>query len=352
MEFTANDHAPGYFRNTYRLLDAQGLLDADTATSRLLLELASRVEAPGELPSMLDAERQTLDGLLILALRSVQATSNKSEVARVLGEELLRVSLGLDPARDAFNADHPETSVKTIDGGALALATAADWALREAAHGFPRICMNQAFSTDTSWDPGDAEVAWVDEVCYPDQYVGEYCEQDRWIEGECLEDWVPEDCVDGYYRDDGYYEYYCYSEDDCRYIWRDRWVYVDGYCSGGYYDEWCESGYWELGICYDGTFVPGYCDPGHYEYRFPGGVWTFAQYATAPAECDAVRPGQYAIAVAAARVLHAKAYDFLEPEWQSALDVLLEEAPLDEPNEATLDAVQQIINAVIAAEVG
>ena len=63
---TADDHTPGFFRNTYRLLDAQSLLDAGTAAERVQLELGRLAVDPGELPTMLDLDIATLEGLLVL----------------------------------------------------------------------------------------------------------------------------------------------------------------------------------------------------------------------------------------------------------------------------------------------
>jgi len=121
-------------------------------------------------------------------------------------------------------------------------------------------------------------------------------------------------------------------------------VYVDGTCYGGYYEQDCSNGYWETGLCYDGTFVPGYCNAGYYEWRFPGGVWVWTSNITAPTECSEARPSQMAIAASAAMVLHAKARDDLEPSWQAALDRLLESGKLENPDEATFDAIEQILN--------
>jgi hypothetical protein len=344
-ELRAEDHTPGYFRDMYRILAAQMQLDDATAVYRLRLELESRTAEVGDLPEMLPVDVATLEGLHILALRSVQATSAAPAVARQLGEEMLRVSLGLDPAIEAWNRTHDPDALET-DGGAKTLATVGRWALARAAEDYPVLCQQALGLSD--WSSGDAEVVWIDEVCEPDQWVGGYCEDDEWLEGDCWDEWVPENCSGGRWVDRGYYEYYCYSSDDCRYVWRSRWIYEEGYCSDGYWEEYCDNGYWEEGICYDGTFVPGYCQPGHYEYRFPGGTWTFENYAVDP-QCTEVRPTQYAIAVAAARVLYAKAVDGLTPEWRAALEALVADPRLETPDEGVLSAIRQVLEAAASA---
>jgi hypothetical protein len=340
--FDADQQTPGYFRDTYRLLEAQSLVDDETAAARLLVVLPERIAERGDLPPMSQRDVDTLDGLLILALRAVQATRESPATCRAIGETILSRTLGLDPARQAWNREHPSRTVEVVSGGAATLASEGGWAIGRPALGGPEIC--QISDTGATFDPGPPEVVWVEEYCEPDQTVGEYCEPDRWLEGDCWEEWVPEECSGGYWENDGYYQYRCESDGTCRTIWVDQMVYVDGTCSGGYWEEWCDSGYWEYGICYDGTFVPGYCEPGHYEYRYPGGTWdTPISAPLPPAECTTCRPPQLAIASTVAQVLHAKAKSDLTPEWQSALDDLVTSGRLVVPDEVALDAVQQIV---------
>jgi hypothetical protein len=345
--FAATDQTPGYFRDMYRLLAAQAIVDDDTAVARMLIELPNRVALPGELPPVPERTRNTLNGLLILSLRAVEATTETPRPCRQIGERLLGRTLGLDPARAAWNAAHTAgEQVELVQPGAKTLADEARWSITHAAFGAPANCSGSAGLTDgANWDPGEAEQVWIDERCAPDENVGGYCEADLWVEGDCTDVWVPEQCSGGYWVDYGRYDYRCYSEDDCEYVWVEDRRYVNGACAGGYYDERCNSGYWEYGLCYDGTFVPGYCIPGHIEYRFPGGTWTFSPATSTPTECSSVRPSQLAIAATAAFVLQDQAYDDLTPEWQSALDRLVESDKLLVPDETAFDAVLQILDA-------
>lgn len=345
--FDANMQTPGYFRDMFRLLTAQRQVDDTTAVQRLLIEIPARIAEPGLLPSMPDDDIATLEGLLILAYRSVQATADTPRTSRQIGEALLYQTLALDPARAAWNRDHSsDEQVNTLTGGAMALADATLSSLGKLVAGHPTVCASAAASA-ASWDPGDAEMAWVDGWCEPDRWVGDYCEPDRWLEGDCYDIWISEACSGGRWEDWGYYDYYCYDADDCRYRWVERWEYIEGNCDGGYYEERCDSGYWEIGLCYDGTFVPGYCEQGYYEYRFPGGVWSFSPGIGSPPECNTVRPGQLSIAATGAGVLHDKAYDDLETQWQAALDQLMATGKLEQPDESALAAIEQILNAVV-----
>jgi hypothetical protein len=348
VQFDANMHTPGFFRDTYRMLGALAPLDDETAVHRMVVELQARTLVRGEIPDMLERDVDTIDGLVLLALRSMQATDDEPATARHLAERHLHMALALDPARIAWNDAHGASDqVETLPGGAATLAEAGLFAIRDAALGYPAVC-SAAAQTGTYWDPSEAEIAWVDEICEEDRWVGGYCEPDRWIEGDCIDVWMPEQCSGGgYWEDRGWYDYRCYSDDDCQYVWVEYWVYVDGNCTGGYYERQCNPGYWVYGLCYEGTFVPGYCTEGHYEWRCPGGVWTFEQYVTAPSGCEIVRPSQLAIAASAAYVLHAKARDDLESEWQVGLDELVESGKLQAPDESTLDAVEQILTAVV-----
>ncbi len=343
--FDANMHTPGFFRDTYRLLGALAPLDDATAVHRMTVELQARILARGEIPDLSARDVDSLDGLVILALRSVQATASEPATARYLGERLVSTVLALDPARVAWNDAH-EQPVEIVEGGARLLANAGLFAIRGAARGRPAVCSAAAL-TSTTWDPANAEIVWVDEICEEDRWVGGYCAPDRWIEGDCIDVWVPESCSGGRWQDRGWHEYRCYSDDDCRYVWVEYWVYVDGDCTGGFYEQQCNSGYWEYGLCYDGTFVPGTCIDGHYEWRCPGGVWTFEQSVTAPTGCEVVRPSQLAIAASAVQVMHAKARDDLFTEWQVGLDRLIDSGRLQSPDESTFDAVVQILEGAL-----
>ncbi len=353
QSITAANYTPGYFRDVYRMLDAATALENAAAAEQLLIESRFRLSNPGELPNLSSDELLTLNALLTLCVRSIQATRALPATANILGSELLSRSLGLDPALDALINEGGQAD--TLTGGAQAIAEAAQWTLRQAAQDYPSLCSNESFLTDSDenpdafWEPGNAEIAWVEGYCEEDRWLGDYCEPDRWIEGRCYEEYIQDNCS-GEYVDYGYYEYYCYSSDDCQYIWRSDLVYEEGSCDGGYYQEYCDNGYWEYGICYEGSFEPGYCDPGHYEYRYPGGTWVFSNYATAPVGCEGIRPSQYAIGVSAVEVLAAYGYEELDGRWKSAIDALLNQAPVDEPNEATFAAINQIIDAVAAGD--
>lgn len=349
--FDANCQTPGYFRDIYRLLSAQTLVDDETAVNRLRLELASRVADKGALPTLTQVSLDTLEGLLVLSLRSVEATATNPRPSRQIGERLLAKSLGLDPARVAWNQAHPDAEpVELLAAGAQSLAQEALWALTHAAQGAPAICTEPPQAEAATWDPGDAEVVWVDQRCEPDRTEGGYCEPDQWYEGDCWDVWVPENCTGGGWEYTGHYEYQCYSAEECEYVWVEEQTYVGGSCTGGYYREECASGYWEYGLCYDGTFVPGYCIPGHYEYRFPGGTWSFESATEGPAECDLTRPAQRAIALASAHVLKDKGYATLDPLWQAALDRLLDSGRLEISDETSYDALVQILNGVASGE--
>lgn len=341
----AQDHSPGYFRDLFESLTAQTSLDDESAVETLLVTFERRTADPGTLPPLGRSARDTLDGLLTLGLHSVQATESTPPIARKIGNGILWMSLGLDPVLAAFNRDGGDAEITTP--GAAALASAAQRALQVAADDSPVICARVDYTTGASFDPGEPEVAWIEGGCEEDEWVEEYCAGDEWVDGECFEEWVPEECTGGHWVDRGYYEYYCYDEYDCRYIWREYWVYVDGYCEDGYWNQWCDSGHWESGPCDDGYWLDGECEEGHFEYVYPDGTWDFSAL-TVPEDCGDVRPRQYTIAITAARVLAAKAYDDLTAEWRSALDSLLAVASLDTPDEAIYDAALQIIAAAAA----
>lgn len=334
----AEDYTPGFFRNAFRLLESLRKLDNGVAVARIK---AFASDPDPALPPLLEEDAATLSALLTLTQRAIIATSDDPTLAGLVGAELIEDALGLDPALDAQQLE------PRLPPGAATLAREGLWTLQQL--GGPALCLAKKYAT-ASWDPGDAEVVWVEEVCEPDRYAGGYCEQDTWVEGDCYEEWVPEACSGGGYVDKGRYEYICYSSDDCRYVWRAYWVYEDGDCTGGYYDEWCESGYYEDGLCYDGTFVPGYCEPGHYEYRFPGGTWTFANYVTAPAACEIVAPREHMIGVTVLGLLQAHTYADLEPQWAAALDALLADHALAEPTPALRTAIDQVLKAVAASD--
>jgi hypothetical protein len=340
VQGTSVDHTPGFFRDMYRILDATSVLDVGLAADRLRVELEHRAYDPGELPDLLPVTQNTLEALLAIALRTMQSTADQPQSAYAVGSELVRITLGLDPALAALTEESP------TEAGAATVAAAALFALDTSSSSSPALCRMDNFSSASFWNLGAPVVVWVDEVCQQDRWVGGYCEPDRYIDGQCYQTWVPEDCTGGYWRDNGYYDYVCYSYDDCRTIWRSRWVYIDGHCTGGYYDEYCNNGYWEYGLCYDGTYVPGYCRPGHYEYRYPGGTWTFHYYVTAPQECEGVRPAQFSVATRSIQAISSFPFEDVDPEWQAAIDAWLDEAQLDEPNEPALESALQILQAI------
>ena len=336
-------YTPGYFRDVAGVLQAQEAVDDGTASRRLMVEVSSRLQDLGDLPDLYPEDQAVLQGLLMLALRSIQATSSTPRTARIIGEELLRRTLGQDPALLAYNSSGANFPITTADPATL--AEASRWALNEAAGGVPALC-SRSIAQAASLNLGEAVKRWRDEECIPARTVGGYCEPDRFIEGRCYDEWVPERCDGGYWDDQGFYEYRCFSSDDCRYVWRDRFVYVDGHCTDGFYRERCENGYWEIGLCYDGTFIPERCRPGHFEFIFPGAIWVFAATAAPSSDCEPARPVQLAIATAAIRMLKAQAYDEIDPVWRSAIELLLEDPAIEEEDEGILSAAQQIIESI------
>jgi len=341
--FGAHNHTPGYFRDTYRLLSAQAILEDNTAAYRLHTTLQSLANSQGELPSLETTDLSTLQGIVILALRSVQATANTPAAARHLGEKLLRQSLGLDPALDAYVSAGGQA--QTTSGGSLTLAQLSLWAVENAGLAVPDLCNAQAYAS-YSLELGSPVMRWVDEVCEDDHYVGAYCEPDRWIEGQCFSDWVDEDCSGGYWRDEGYYQYYC-TYDECRYVWRSIWVYEEGACYGGYYEEYCNADYYEPGICYDGDFIPGVCYGGYWEEIYPGATWHFAT-ASVPSDCDAIRPSQYAIALASISMLKATLYNLLDPTSRAGIDALLTHTTSTTVDEAAYGAALKLLTDLTA----
>ncbi len=348
--FHAEQHTPGFFRNVYRVLKAQESLSNEEAVNRLLLDLPERIEFKDELPAMLLEAEQSIDGLLLLALRSVQANADRPSIGRAVGDELLKRVLQLDPARAAYNAAHPDLPpVPSSDGGPQFLAQAAISALELSAQHSASECQPLAIEHRATWNPYQSELVWIPERCQPDRWVGGYCEPDRYIEGECIDEWVPENCTGGYYEDRGRYEYICYGSDDCRYVWRSRDEWVPENCTGGYYDEYCYPDRYERGLCYDGTFVPGWCIEGRWEYRYPGGTWSWPRYVVdGPEEtvpCDELWPTQSAIALAALGSLVAQLPDFIEPYWFTAAETALDSHEGQAPR-AVVDASVQILEAI------
>lgn len=354
-EFAAVNHTPGYFRETHRILSAQSLIGDGEAVNRLLLHLPERIEAPGELPAMLPKSISALEGVLVLAYRGTQATAGNASIARHIGEALLSHTLRLDPARPAYNAEHPGLPPVPHDlGGPKTIANATLYALEYAAADGPADCQPMNVELRAAFQPHAAELSYIPERCEPDRHVGGYCEPDEYFEGECYSDWIPEECSGGYYEDDGYYQYYCYSSDDCRYVWRPKKRYVGGSCYGGYYEEYCESDYYEPGICYEGTFVPGHCIPGRWEYRYSGGTWSWPSYLTEGGaeggtidSCFAVWPHQRAILETALRLLAGELREHYDPYYRTMIDTLLEQGG-SQTDRAFVDGALQAIENVAA----
>jgi hypothetical protein len=341
--FKADDQTPGFFRNMYRMASAQALLDDETAVERLLIELPARFTNPGELPPLTESERATMDGLLVLAIRAVQAAKDTPGAARRIGDGVLELVLGIDPARRAWNAEHVDALVSVTEPGALTLVTSAHDSMDTLTSTTPTLC--KASAASAVWTPGPYWQRWVDAYCEADEWVDGYCEPDTWYEGDCYDVWIPEECAGGYYRDDGSYQYRCYSDDDCEYVWVSRWTYVQGNCTSGYWDEDCSSGYWEPGICYGGYWEPGVCVSGHWLTTYPSGTWSY-QAVSAPAECSVVRPAQYAIALSAVEALVGTMLDSLAPEWAAAAERVLADGAADEVSEGKLAALLEILDAV------
>ncbi|MEL6545870.1 MAG: hypothetical protein AAFQ82_14670 [Myxococcota bacterium] len=350
--FAAEQHTPGFFRNVSRVLTAQGSVGDQEAVDRLLQDLPGRIERRDETPAMLLESERSIDALLLLALRSVQANADRPGLGRFVGEDLLERVLQLDPAREAYNAANPSLPpVPASSGGPRFIAESALSALELSARQSATECQPLTIDHRAAFSPHEAQLVWIAERCQPDRWVGGYCEPDRYIEGECVDEWVPEDCDGGYYEDRGRYEYFCYSSDDCRYVWRPRQQWVPESCTGGYYEEYCYADRYEPGLCYDGTFVPGWCIEGRWEYRFPGGTWSWPRYAVSGDEvpCDALWPTQSSIALAGLGALVAELPDFVEPYWLAAAETALSSHEGEDPR-AIVDAAVQILEGIRDSE--
>jgi hypothetical protein len=337
LEVTAAHHTPGFFRDSHRQKAAQASLNPAFAATSLRLHVAAE---PLDVPTMLRLDRVTLAAVREHILAAHAAMPGRFGAVREHSLAWLTFALGLDPSLDALARDG--WAVASSTPGAAAFAAQAILSLA-ATHDGDERCSRGALAA-SSWDRGEPEVAWVAEVCWPAEEVGGYCEPDLWREGRCWDEWINEDCDNGRWVDRGYYEYVCRSDGDCRYVWRSAWRYEGGDCAGGYYQRHCDPGYWERGLCYDGTYVPEYCIEGHYEYRYSGGTWTHPVYMTTPQVCEAVRPGQLGIAFSAVRALKAHLYDDLPPELQAATDRLLSDVG-EAPQERHLDAAYRLLEA-------
>ncbi len=355
--FSAEDQTPGFYRDAYRLVTAVANEDHATAIERLHSHITHKLESAPELDRMLERDRDTIRGLLILALRTMQATEHHPEVAHRMGEAILQKVLALDPARKVWNQKHPSDPVDVAEPGARLIAEATQGVLVDAVNapvdsfGNPLVggltaeaaAQCSAPTTRSSvWIPGLAELTWVDGYCLPDQYREGYCEADRYVEGQCYDVWV-NDCAGGEYINQGYYEYVCYTSTDCQYLWRNRWVWVGGGCNDGYWDEQCIGGTYEPGLCYPDEVIPGVCIPGRYYYFYPYGSWAFRGGASSA--CSPVVPAQAAVAQTSAKILSGRlAKDIADDSWRAAVLnlVALSSRPADADY---VDAVRQILEA-------
>ncbi len=361
--FTAENQTPGLYRDTYRLLVAANAEDDATAVDRLYSHITHKLQNSSDLEGMLERERETVRGLLVLALRGMQATEHHPDVAHRIGETIIKRILELDPARKLWNGKNPDAQVGVSEPGAALIALATEAAIADAVNA-PVDSLGQplvgGLSSETAaqcaqpttrssvWIPGLAELIWVDGYCEPDQYRQGYCEPDRYVEGDCYDVWV-EDCSGGQYVNQGYYDYVCYTSTNCQYIWRNRWVWVGGGCNNGYYREECYGGRYEPGLCYGDQVIPGQCYSGRYSYFYPYGTWTFRSGASSNTSCASVAPAQAAVAQTSAKVLSGRlSKDISDDSWRAALTslVTLTSAPADADY---VDAVRQIVDAAKTA---
>lgn len=309
----ATDHTPGFFRDTYRITEAQAVLTDEIAVERIALELPERIREKGELPLMAPKAEASLEPMLILTLRSVQANADTPSRARHIADDLIERVLRLDPARAAHNRAHgPSANVTESSGGPRFIADSALSALGQTARLSPDACRAESRSPEAEFVPGDPEPVWIPERCEPDRFVGGYCEDDRIVEGECHSEWVDEDCDGGEYERRGRYEYFCRSDDTCSYVWRPRRVYVPGSCTGGYYHERCIPDRFEAGLCYPSTFEPGGCEPARWESRPLDGMWMSMSDGENP-ECEPILPAQRAIVDTALALLVERFAEYTEP---------------------------------------
>lgn len=357
--FNAEHQTPGLYRDTYRLLAAVSGEDHATAVDRLYADVTHKLENSPELDRMLETDRNTIRGLLILALRTMQATEHHPEVAHRMGETIIKMVLALDPARKVWNANHPESPVDVATPGAALIAKATEGALADAVNApvdsqgnpMPNALTASAAAQCASpttrssvWIPGLAELTWTEGYCYPDQYRAGYCEPDRYVEGDCYDVWV-EDCAGGRYENRGYYDYVCYTSTDCQYIWRDRYVWVGGNCNNGYWDQQCTGGRYEPGLCYPDEVIPGQCVPGRYYYFYPYGTWTFRS--SGSTACDPIVPAQSQVAQTSAKILAGPlSKDISDDSWRAAVKNLSGRG--DVPDADYVDAVRQIIDSTKA----
>lgn len=348
--WTADQHTPGFFRNFYRIQLAQESLDDATAVGRLLGDLPDRIQAKDELPSLLPVTEQSIDALLITALRSIQANTEHMGRARQVSEALFERILQLDPARAAWNSSG-NPRIEAHDGGPAFVAEAALEVLSLTARLSDVECQPLSMQHRAAWEPYGSELTWIPPRCEPDRFVGGYCEDDRYIPGECVSRWVEERCDGAGYESHGRYEYRCRSDGTCDYIWRPRIQYVPGSCTGGYYEEYCYSDRYEPGLCYEGTWVPGHCLEGRWESRAPGGTWSWPRYVTSASStegaalADCSWSAQRAVAEVALGVLTERLDEWLDPNWGVAATTALETGGAED-DQAVVDAAVQILEAV------
>ncbi|MBC7794971.1 MAG: hypothetical protein H7Z43_14795, partial [Clostridia bacterium] len=105
--FSSDDQTPGIYRDTYRLLDAVAAEgDNTTAVDRMYADLTNKLQNTASFDALAEDEEEAVKGLYLLALRSVQATHHHPDVARDIGETILKRVLELDRARSAWNTNH------------------------------------------------------------------------------------------------------------------------------------------------------------------------------------------------------------------------------------------------------
>lgn len=342
---TALDHTPGYFRDTYRVTEAQQALDPVTAVEHMELELWLRLTTDNQLPAIPERKHTMLEALWSMGLRSVQAASTDPTRARQVGELIWSVSLGLDPALQTFNQQGGQAIITAAD--AATLARSARTALDYLAQDNPTTCGDTAAITARStFNPGPPETVWVAEYCEPDRWYDGFCQPDIWVEEDCYQEWIPDYCEGGEWVDEGYWDYRCYDEYTCEYEWVEVWIYYNGHCAGGYWDEYCYAGYWEPGLCYDGYWVEGECTGGYAINIYPQGSWSFAPAAAPPPDCTTVRRRQFGVARAGIETLAAYFYNDLPPVWQTAAVDILNRTEAVAVDEGVYHAMVQVLEAV------
>ncbi len=335
------NYTPGFFRELVRVQNAQEGLSDEVAAARWQGQFASRAQSALEIPVLDSSRLATLEALLLLGYRVSQATQHLPQTSKTLAETLAVFITGLDPAIATWNNDHPTNPIAMTIPGVAAFSATASWILTIPEQSLPETCRT-IVSEAAQFVAGEPQNISVPEHCEPDRIVGGYCESDHYVDEVCESVWVPDECLDGHYENRGRYDYRCFGPTDCRMVWVPDYVYVDGYCYDGYYEDRCYGGYYEPGLCYNGTLIPGACVPAHTDTLYPNGSWVFADVNT-PAECSEIRLTQHALAKVAMLLLIEQFYHEVSSETQSALDSFIDVSDINALSEAQFQVIWRLL---------